>query len=217
MRRARTSVKVLDGGTRVSSPLNAARLVVSDLCADLGLPAGFASWSQVTMLHMYILTVRLRYFPAQYSSIWLQHLHDHFFYEAEHRMTIFHQITARGVRQKYLKDLYDQWRGVTAAYDEGLIRGDAVMAAAVWRNVFKGREDVDWTKVALVVAFIRRGLRALDKAQDRQIVGGLIKFASPMSEAPLVEAKSEWIDKPFGAEDEEALANYLKELEGAKR
>jgi cytochrome b pre-mRNA-processing protein 3 len=169
------------------------------------------------MLHMYILTVRLRYFPSQYSTIWLQHLHDHFFYEAEHRMTIFHAISAKGVRQKYLKDLYDQWRGVTAAYDEGLIRGDAVLATAVWRNVFKAREDVDWTKVALVVAFMRRGLRGLDKAQDRQIVGGLIRFASPMSEAAMVDAESEWMNKAFGPEDEETLQKYLKELEGTKR
>lgn len=168
------------------------------------------------MLHMYLLTVRLRYFPQQYSTLWLQHFHDHFFYEAEHRMTIFHGISARGVRNKYLKDLYDQWRGVTAAYDEGLIRGDAVMAAAVWRNVFKAREDVDWSKVALVVSFMRRGLRALDKAQDRQIVGGLIRFASPGNESQMVEVESEWMKKPFEKEDEEALEKYLKEAEGVK-
>jgi len=169
------------------------------------------------MLHMYLLTVRLRYFPPQYASIWLQHLHDHFFYEAEHRMTIFHAISAKGVRQKYLKDLYDQWRGVTAAYDEGLIRGDAVMAAAVWRNVFKGREDVDWTKVALVVAFMRRGLRGLDKAQDRQVVGGMIRFASPMGEVKTVQAESELMNRPFEQQDEEALQGYLKELQGLKK
>jgi len=166
---------------------------------------------------MYLLTVRLRYFPPQYASIWLQHLHDHFFYEAEHRMTIFHAISAKGVRQKYLKDLYDQWRGVTAAYDEGLIRGDAVMAAAVWRNVFKGREDVDWTKVALVVAFMRRGLRGLDKAQDRQVVGGMIRFASPMGEVKTVQAESELMNRPFEQQDEEALQGYLKELQGLKK
>lgn len=169
------------------------------------------------MLHMYLLTVRLRYFPQQYSTLWLQHLHDHFFYEAEHRMTIFHGISARGVRNKYLKDLYDQWRGVTAAYDEGLIRGDAVLAAAVWRNVFKAREDVDWTKVALVVSFMRRGLRALDKAQDRQIVGGLVRFASPGTEAAMVGAESEWMKKSFGPEDEEALQGYLKQSESTKK
>ncbi|KAK5141201.1 Serine carboxypeptidase 3, partial [Cryomyces antarcticus] len=67
-------------------------------------------------------------------------------------MATYHGMVARGTRNKYLKDLFIQWRGVLAAYDEGLIRGDAVMAAAVWRNVFKGDENVDAEKLALIVA-----------------------------------------------------------------
>lgn len=35
-----------------------------------------------------------------------------------------------------MKDMLEQYRGSVAAYDEGLVSGDAVLAAAIWRNVF---------------------------------------------------------------------------------
>jgi len=160
---------------------------------------------------MYLLTVRIRYFPPDYAPLWLQHLHDHFFYEAEHRMTIFHGLSSRTIRNKYLKELYNQWRGVQGAYDEGLVKGDAVLGAAVWRNVFKGNEDVDWRRVALVVGFMRRGLRGLDRAHDRTVVGGLIKFGSPMSEMAVVEKHSKGIKEPFGTVDEDLLKKFIEQ------
>jgi len=166
---------------------------------------------------MYLLTVRLRYFPEEFAGIWMQHLHDHFFYEAEHRMNIFHDISSRSIRNKYLKELYNQWRGVQGAYDEGLIRGDAVLAAAVWRNIFKADDNVDWRHVALVVSFMRRSLAGLDKAKDQTIVGAAIKFGSPMSEAAIVDATSELMEEPFGSEDEEDFQKLQKDLEDAKK
>lgn len=182
----------------------------------LGLTPTFNTWAQITFLHMYLLTVRLRYFPEEFAGIWMQHLHDHFFYEAEHRMSIFHDITSRSIRNRYLKELYNQWRGVTGAYDEGLIRGDAVLAAAVWRNIFKADDNVDWRQVAMVVSFMRRSLAGLDKAKDQTIVGAAIKFGSPGSEAAVVDGASKLMDEPFGAEDEEDYQKLLLDLEDAK-
>ncbi|KAK3062323.1 Serine carboxypeptidase 3, partial [Teratosphaeriaceae sp. CCFEE 6253] len=96
----------------------------------LGLDVTFNSWAQVVMLHMYILTVRLRGFPQEHAKIWHQNLLDHFFYAAEDRMAVWHGMSARSVRNKHLKDLWLQWRGLLLSYDEGLINGDAVMGAA---------------------------------------------------------------------------------------
>lgn len=144
----------------------------------------------------------MRYFPEEYSKTWLQHLHDHFFWEAEHRMNIFHKVTSSTIRNRYLKELYNMWLGVQGAYDEGLIRGDAVLATALWRNVFRSNQEVDWKDVALVTGFVRRGLRALDRASDRTIVAALIQFNSPASETPLVMRPSPLLNKPFSREDE---------------
>ena len=81
-------------------------------------------------------------------------------------MLLLHTISARGIRNRYLKDLFLQWRGIIAAYDEGLIKGDAVLASAVWRNLFKGDEDVDWRKVAMVVGYMRKAVVELERVKD---------------------------------------------------
>ncbi|KAL1993357.1 hypothetical protein VTN49DRAFT_3306 [Thermomyces lanuginosus] len=150
----------------------------------------FSSWSQVTFLHMYLLTVRLRALPSAESvRTHSRHLIDHFSHNAEHRMATLHGISSRSIRNRYLKDLFLQWRGVLAAYDEGLAKdSDAVLAAAVWRNIWKGahrvptmtetsdggirieEKEVDWTQIATVVAYMRRVLAELARVDDADLV-----------------------------------------------
>lgn len=94
-------------------------------------------------------------------------------------MDVLHGLITRGIRNKYLKDLFVQWRGVLAAYDEGLVKGDAVLAAAVWRNLWKGShvgpdgKELDWTKIARVVAYMRRVLTELSKVSEADLVSAL--------------------------------------------
>ncbi|KAJ5707215.1 hypothetical protein N7488_007016 [Penicillium malachiteum] len=152
---------------------------------ELGLQPTFSTWSQITFLHMYLLTVRLRALPTRDSvQTYSRHLIDHFSHNAEHRMDVLHDIASRSIRNKYLKDLFIQWRGIIAAYDEGLVKGDAVLGAAVWRNLWKAEstgpdgEDIDWTKVAWVVAYMRRVLSELSKMQEADIVIELSKGTS---------------------------------------
>jgi cytochrome b pre-mRNA-processing protein 3 len=149
------------------------------------------------MLHMYLLSARFRCFPGREASPWQQHLLDHFFYDAENKMTINHNMHARGTRNKYLKDMFVQWRGLLAAYDEGLVKGDAVLAAAVWRNVFKAKEDVDIKGLALIVSYMRRLLKELDSLPDEQVMRGELAFGSPKDEISVVSTKSPMMDLPF--------------------
>ena len=92
-----------------------------------------------------------------------------------------HGIVAGSVRSKYLKDLFLQWRGLTAGYDEGLVKGDAVLATAIWRNIFKAREDVDFRQVAQVVSYTRNILRGLEGIQDDDVESAAIAFNPPDS------------------------------------
>lgn len=126
---------------------------------------------------MYLLTVRLRALPSvEAVRTHSQHLFDHFSHNAEHRMAALHGISSRSIRNKYLKDLFIQWRGILAAYDEGLVKGDAVLGAAVWRNIWKASptgsqgEEINWTKVATVVAYMRRVLGELSKADEVDLI-----------------------------------------------
>ncbi|KAF2100607.1 hypothetical protein NA57DRAFT_74209 [Rhizodiscina lignyota] len=181
-----------------------------DVGTDLGLQPTFSTWAQITMLHMYLLTTRFRLFPADHVQKWNQHLTDHFFFHAETRMETLHRITARQIRNAYLKDLFVQWRGLTAAYDEGLVRGDAALAGAVWRNVWKaagnetlGRgevkreEEVDWVGVAMVVSWMRREVQRLDGMVDEQVTSGQVGWDSPEGEKSQVLMEHRLMSEPF--------------------
>ncbi|KAI4727713.1 hypothetical protein E4T49_04561 [Aureobasidium sp. EXF-10728] len=169
----------------------------ANLLIELGLTPTFNTWAQITFLHMYLVTVRLRMFPQQHAHHWHQNLLDHYFYAAEDRMAALHNIAARSVRNKYLKDLFVQWRGVLAAYDEGLVKGDAVLATAVWRNVFGGDENVDAAAVANVVSYMKKNLRDLDRIHDSEIASGDITFSDPAREATIVDREASAMKQPI--------------------
>jgi cytochrome b pre-mRNA-processing protein 3 len=142
---------------------------------QLGMLPTFSTWSLVTYLHFYILLVHLRTL-SDHSSLQMhqRYLIEHFSQSAEDKMVLLHTIEARGIRNRYLKDLFIQWRGCIAAYDEGLVKGDAVLGAAIWRNVFKGEEQVDWEKVAVVVAYMRRCINLLSEVDDVEEVAAAL-------------------------------------------
>lgn len=164
---------------------------------ELGLQPTFSTWSQVTMLHMYLLSTRFRLFPHGVDRTWQQHLLDHFFYDAENKMAVNHGMHARGTRNKYLKDMFVQWRGLLAAYDEGLAKNDAVLAAAVWRNVFKANENVDVVKLAQIVSYMRKILVEMDSVDDHKFMTSRILFGNPADEKKLVSLKSKMMDSPL--------------------
>ncbi|KAL2201397.1 ubiquinol-cytochrome C chaperone-domain-containing protein [Corynascus similis CBS 632.67] len=136
---------------------------------DLGLLPTFSTWAHVTMLHMYLIVVRLRCLDPDAQQAWQAQLVNHFFYHAEAKMEDVHELTSRMIRQTYLKDLFVQWRGLILAYDEGIVKGDAVLASAVWRNLFKARDDIDVRTLAAVVAWMRAGLKQLSELTDEEV------------------------------------------------
>lgn len=111
-------------------------------------------------------------------------------------MAVNHGMHARGTRNKYLKDMFVQWRGLLAAYDEGLAKNDAVLAAAVWRNVFKASENVDIVKLAQIVSYMRRTLAGIDSVDDQKFMTGRMLFGNPADEEKLVSLKSKMMDLP---------------------
>lgn len=112
-----------------------------------------------------------------------------------------HNVYSRMIRNKYLKDLFTQWRGVLAAYDEGLVKGDAVLATAVWRNIFEGREDVDLKGLGEVVSYMRGVLKGLEGMADEDIAKGEVVFGDPGTQGKIVEVKSRMMDTLPPTED----------------
>ncbi|KAL0931769.1 ubiquinol-cytochrome c chaperone [Colletotrichum truncatum] len=128
----------------------------------LDLQPSFSSWSQTTMLHMYLVLARLRCLERDAAQALQHQFIDQFFFDCERMMHLNHGMTSSALRQRYLKEIFVQWRGLIAAYDEGVIKDDRVLGAAVWRNLFKSREGADMRQIAAVVAYIRASLRDLE-------------------------------------------------------
>ena len=122
------------------------------------------------MLHLWLLTVRMRCFDKDEYETWQKQLIDHFFFGAEAKMEHTHGLSSASMRQRYLKDLFTQWRGALLSYDHGLVTDDATLAAAVWRNVFKAREDMDMRLLAAVVSWMRLCLRQLGEMSDDEFL-----------------------------------------------
>lgn len=112
-------------------------------------------------------------------------------------MDTLHGISQRAIRTRYLKDLFEQWRGVIAAYDEGLVKGDAVLAAAVWRNVFKGEEEADPVGLAQVVSFLRREVARIGRMAEDEIARGRVGFRDPSEEKSTVLMECRLMKEPF--------------------
>jgi hypothetical protein len=146
------------------------------------------------MLHLYLLIVRLRCLEKDVYQNWQAQLVDHFFHDAEAKMDLLHGMTSRSIRQRSLQDLFQQWRGLILAYDEGLVKGDAVLASAVWRNLFKGKEDVDLRHLAAIVSWMRLCLKNLDKMAD----DALPIYAASVFKLP-AKAELSVVDRPTKA------------------
>lgn len=153
------------------------------------------------MLHIYLIVVRLRCLEKTAWQAWQTQLVNHFFHHAEELMEVNHGMRARMVRSSHLNSLFQTWRGVILAYDEGLVKGDAVMAAAVWRNVFRSREDVDMRHVAAIVGWMRLTLRSLDQMLEPSLLyHGASVFQTPPS------AQLRVVDEPVSLEDVKAAS-----------
>lgn len=82
-----------------------------------------------------------------------------------------------------------------AGFDEGLYKGDAVLATAIWRNIFDANPDVDVELLAMITSYVRRVISGLDKVSDDIISAGKIEFGSPTDEEPCVAQKSRYLEK----------------------
>ena len=238
---------------------------------ELGLPPTFSTWSQVTLLLMYLYLVRLRAVstppplpdpltpsssspssasqpsskranntkvdPEEYRSVismQQRYLLDHFSHLAEGKMMTSHNIADAGTRGKYLKDLFLQWRGIQAAYDEGLVKGDAVLATAVWRNLFKGAStavnngkinpssgtvnddktvtnNIDWTNISTVVAFMRKSIKILSQLSDAQIWAGSLMVRTRAAGEVEEEEKKEEVKVQEGWKREDQQDDYIRD------
>ena len=119
-------------------------------------------------------------------------------------MDFVHKMDATQ-RKKYLDQYFQIWTGTILAYDEGLIKGDAVLAAAVWRMLFDADPEVEPIKIALVVAYMRREVARIGQLDDNIIARGYVGFGEPVSEMDILK-QSPSMRAPFRAHEDSNAA-----------
>jgi len=145
-----------------------------DVCK---LPDNFATWFIVTHLHVWMLMVRFR--AEKEGHHYNQQLVNRFFEDAEERIRES-GISSSRIIQQTLRDLLAQFQGGVLAYDEGMCKGDPVLAAAIWRNVLSNSiEPTQPEEIALMVQYIRQELKGLEEIEDELARRGKVTFKTP--------------------------------------
>ncbi|CAE6476432.1 unnamed protein product [Rhizoctonia solani] len=110
------------------------------LYKECALPPTYQTWFQFTLLHVLILTTRLRALPPDISRAYQAELVNHFFLDIEHRMrAVLGPKVPERIVKGYMNEMRDQWRGGGVAFDLGIIDTDATLAGMIWRNLFASR------------------------------------------------------------------------------
>lgn len=167
---------------------------------DLKLPRTFSQWFQITALHTWMLSVRMRAMPFKYGKNYQQKLIDRFFKDMELRLHDEMNVHSTRISDQYLKDYNDQLRGLVCSYDEGFATDDATLATALWRNLFNARTSIDISHLEASVKYVREQLYVLSKMSDRDFAFGKFKFVAP-----------DQIVNRFTKEQEQQMLNNAKE------
>ncbi|CDK27303.1 unnamed protein product [Kuraishia capsulata CBS 1993] len=166
----------------------------------LGLPRTFSQWFQITSLHIWILFVRMRAMPFKEGKNYQQKLVDRFFKDMELRLSEEMNVMSGRIIDTYLRDFHSQLLGIIMSYDEGIATNDAVLAAALWRNLFNGDKS-DLVHVESALRYVRMQLYVLSKMSDREFGFGDFVFVKP-----------DQFVKPLTPEEEAALKIKVKQV-----
>jgi Ubiquinol-cytochrome C chaperone len=122
-------------------------------------------------------------------------LTDLFFEDIEMRIYYEYNIKSQRYIQKQMKELYENFRGLTIAYDEGISKSDAVLAAAFWRNLYQSSPTtVDFEKLAKIVNYFWKNMKLLDLSGQIAFQTGEFGFLSPDRTPPGMEWQPQFAD-----------------------
>lgn len=129
-----------------------------ELASDLGLDDSFSSDFCLLSLHIWMCLGKLRAHGSDGQHL-AQTLFDNFWDD----MVVV--IRSKGVKElqvnKHLVELQEMFFGAALAYDEAVASSDAVLAAALWRNLYGF--EVDAQKLEKAVQYVRRESATIDK------------------------------------------------------
>lgn len=156
----------------------------------LELPQTFNQWFQISILHYWMLNVRMRALPKTYSRLYQQTLIDMIFKDIELKMAEKLKIKSNKMLDNNLKQFHSQLLGSILSYDVGLVDGDANLSTALWRNIFNSK-NTDIRYLESLVCYVRSQIYLLSKTTDREFGFGNFLFVSPNKIISLITESQE--------------------------
>ena len=142
-----------------------------------------------------MLHARLRCYAPEKTQMYQQMLTDAFFEDIEMRIYYEYNIKSQRYIQKQMKEFFENFRGLTIAYDEGVTKSDAVLAAAFWRNLYQtSPNSVDFEKIAKIVNYFWKNMKLLDMTGQQAFTTGEFGFLSPDRTPPGMEWQPHYED-----------------------
>lgn len=148
---------------------------------ELGLPPTFASWFNVSIIHVWLLLVRTRSIEddALRKAI-TQRIIDNFFLDIERGVIVTANVTNPIIVGKTNKMLLKTYYGSMAALDEAFLKGDAQLADALYRNLYAfDTENCSAQKLEQVVVYMRRQLYKLDNFDNLPFLTSQWRWEEP--------------------------------------
>ncbi|KAI9144212.1 ubiquinol-cytochrome C chaperone-domain-containing protein [Paraphysoderma sedebokerense] len=152
------------------------------------LPDTFQTWFSLSLVHIWLLMVRLRA-EGPVGKEYIQGVVDHFFRDMEDRLWAM-GIKQQSIISRSLKEFLSMFYGGVLAFDEGLgSENDIVLGAAVWRNLFAMNSDME--EVSVVVEYMRRELQHLDQISAEDLLSGKVNFSGEIADVNGEGARAE--------------------------
>lgn len=165
----------------------ASRLIYSDIdrlnprlldffYATCNVPQNFQTWFAITQLHLWMTQTRFRAEEGKSTQMMINSLIDHLTTDIEIKL-LNSGITNSRIYERYLKDLISFHYGCVLAYDEGFDTNDAILASAIWRNIYTMNEDVRPVQLENMVGYVRQQMSNLYKQDAENLFKGRITLS----------------------------------------
>lgn len=140
----------------------------------LGMPDTFNSWHKITELHVWMCAVRMGN-ESHTGKFIRNEIVKAFWQDVDKRSSRLGPEVLVG-RKKAVGALSDQFRAALFGYDEGFLREDRHLAAAIWRHFFAMDCD-DPQRIELLVYYVRKQIENLESQDSHRLMDeGIVEW-----------------------------------------
>lgn len=140
-----------------------------------GLPDTVASWYKLTLMHVWMILMRLHVSMDYYAyERFKTSLLTAMWHDIDARLAVVSkEINEILTTKKDMKKMHGLYIQTLFEYDEGFLKNDIDLAGAIWRNLYVSKE-VDLIQLADVVMYMRGTIAYLDTVETGELlVNGL--------------------------------------------